>query len=84
MSQSGKKKLRIHKYPDTRGRGLRIRTILPPPLLDYRTAIYICNKTNIYGLLTKREVKMINLKNETSKRTNFAQLNSSGLEICAL
>ena len=49
MSQSGKKKLRIHKYPDTRGRGLRIRTILPLPLLDYTTAIYFCNKTNIYG-----------------------------------
>ena len=47
--KSGKKKLRIHKYPDTHGRGLRIRTILPLPLLDYTTAIYICNKTNIYG-----------------------------------
>ena len=35
-------------------------------------------------LLTEREVKMINLKNETSKRMNFAQINSPGLEICAL
>ena len=47
ICESGKKKLRIQKYPDTCGRGLNLTLLLESSLLIYMIVANLCVKQNV-------------------------------------